>query len=497
MGIFFGFGQGCKAQDEPGPGDRQPAVAGRFYPGTEKELKKTLSGLFADAAGRMSGDVRAVVCPHAGYVYSGKVAAAGYNQIDPKRPYERVFIIASSHHAYYPGVSVYNAGNFVTPLGMVTVDTALATSLIRSHRLFSFEPEADRKEHSLEVQVPFLQYHLTHPFTLVPLVMGTQSAQECRKIAEVLKPYFNERNLFVISTDFAHYPTYNDAVTADKATCDAIVSRSPAALMKFLTDYEKKDIPNLSTNLCGWTSVLTLLYLLEGDPSMTIKPVQYMNSGDSDQGNRSQVVGYWSMVVTKEGKREKDETFAISDNEKMQLLMIARRTVEGYCRYRRIPESGFSGLSQGMTMRAGAFVTLREHGELRGCIGRFTSEKPLYELVQQMSVASSTEDPRFSPVREDELEDLEVEISVLSPMKKITSVEDFIPGKHGIYIKKGNRSGTFLPQVAGETGWSREELLGHCSRDKAGIGWDGWKEAELFIYEAVVFSEQDFNDRTD
>jgi hypothetical protein len=182
--------------------------------------------------------------------------------------------------------------------------------------------------------------------------MGTQSAQECRKIAEVLKPYFNERNLFVISTDFAHYPTYNDAVTADKATCDAIVSRSPAALMKFLTDYEKKDIPNLSTNLCGWTSVLTLLYLLEGDPSMTIKPVQYMNSGDSDQGNRSQVVGYWSMVVTKEGKREKDETFAISDNEKMQLLMIARRTVEGYCRYRRIPESGFSGLSQGMTMRA-------------------------------------------------------------------------------------------------------------------------------------------------
>jgi AmmeMemoRadiSam system protein A len=139
----------------------------------------------------------------------------------------------------------------------------------------------------------------------------------------------------------------------------------------------------------------------------------------------------------------------------------------------------------------GAFVTLNKNHRLRGCIGRFDATEPLYQVVQQMAVASATQDSRFTPVTKDEMQEIEVEISVLTPMTPIQSIDEIVLGKHGICIKKGNRTGTFLPQVATETGWTLEEFLGHCSRDKAGLGWDGWKEAEIFIYEALVFSVSD------
>jgi AmmeMemoRadiSam system protein A len=146
-------------------------------------------------------------------------------------------------------------------------------------------------------------------------------------------------------------------------------------------------------------------------------------------------------------------------------------------------------------MKAGAFVTLKENGELRGCIGRFTADIPLYQVIEEMAISSSTQDNRFLPVTAKEIDKLEIEISVLSPMKKISSIDEIVMGKHGIYIKKGWYSGTFLPQVATETGWSREEFLGHCARDKAGIGWDGWKDAEIYTYEACVFSENEITGR--
>jgi AmmeMemoRadiSam system protein A len=150
-----------------------------------------------------------------------------------------------------------------------------------------------------------------------------------------------------------------------------------------------------------------------------------------------------------------------------------------------------------MKVKSGAFVTLKEKGDLRGCIGRFISDEPLYKVVQEMAIASSTEDTRFPRVESKEIDELEIEISVLSPMKKIHSIDEIELGKHGIYIKKGYYSGTFLPQVATETGWTKEEFLGHCARDKAGIGWDGWKDAEIYTYEADVFSEKEINARKD
>jgi AmmeMemoRadiSam system protein A len=155
----------------------------------------------------------------------------------------------------------------------------------------------------------------------------------------------------------------------------------------------------------------------------------------------------------------------------------------------KTPEVDDKNFSPGLKLHSGAFVTLKEKGELRGCIGRFTADIPLWQVIQQMAISSATQDSRFNPVTAREIDKLEIEISVLSPMKRIYSADEIVLGKHGIYIQKGYYSGTFLPQVATETGWSREEFLGHCARDKAGLGWDGWKDAELYTYEAFVFGE--------
>lgn len=492
MGLFFNMNNGCSAQEPSPPVDRMPAVAGRFYPSDPKELRSTLADLFKKAEPRRTGQVAAIVSPHAGYVYSGQVAASGYNQVDPKRKFDNVFVIASSHHVSFPGASVYNQGDYVTPLGKVKVNRELADRLIRENRIFSFEPDADQTEHSLEVQIPFLQYHLENDFMLVPIVVGAQSEKASREIAQALRPWFTERNLFVFSTDFSHYPTYEDATKTDKATCDAIVSGDPETLVCLLDQYRESSVPNLATNLCGWTSVLVMMNLVTQVKELTISPVQYKNSGDSRYGDHKQVVGYWSLAVVRD-PGGKGPDFGFSDADKQLLLKTARETIHGYLLDQKIPGDNPAEFPATLAVHAGAFVTLKEKGSLRGCIGRFNSDLPLYRLVREMAVASATQDNRFVPVTLPELKGLEIEISVLSPMKKIASAAEIIPGRHGIYIRKGSRSGTFLPQVATEYGWTVDEFLGRCSRDKAGIGWDGWKSAELFVYEACVFSEGEFS----
>lgn len=146
--------------------------------------------------------------------------------------------------------------------------------------------------------------------------------------------------------------------------------------------------------------------------------------------------------------------------------------------------------SENLSMTTGAFVSLYNKGELRGCIGSFGEDEPLWKVVDRMTAAASLHDSRFDPVSEDELNEIEIEISVLTPRRKVAHVDEIVPGKHGIFVEKNGRSGTFLPQVANKTGWNLEELLGHCARDKAGLGWDGWKNANIFVYEALVFGDK-------
>ena len=469
--------------------DRQPAVAGQFYPADKSELTKTLKDLFAESApsGKMSG-IEAIICPHAGYVYSGRVAASSYNQLDPDKEYDNIFILGPSHYVGFEGASVYDEGDFITPLGTVKVNRELGRELVKKYSVFSDRTDAQMREHSIEVQLPFLQYRLQKPFRIVPIVVGAGTLDAITQIADALRPYFNSRNLFVISTDFAHYPNYEDANRVDKATGDAVLSNSVQNLIKTIGTNEKKGIPNLVTCMCGWPCVLTLLSITQNNPDVTYTSVDYRNSGDSGVGDKSRVVGYYSIVVTSKDSSRKIG-FNLNDSEKRSLLALARNTLEGLFQNDGKGSVDVSALTENLKTDCGAFVTLNENQQLRGCIGRFDPTEPLYKVVQEMTVAAATQDYRFKPVREEELESIEIEISVLTPLKRIRSIDEIRLGKNGIYIRKGGRAGTFLPQVATETGWSKEEFLGHCAQDKAGIGWDGWKDAEIYTYEALVFGE--------
>lgn len=194
------------------------------------------------------------------------------------------------------------------------------------------------------------------------------------------------------------------------------------------------------------------------------------------------------------GKSEPKKEFELSTDDKKQLLTIARSALELYINENSLPKYLETDIKPSNQSKAGAFVTLYKKGELRGCIGHIESDIPLYKTIQSLTVSSATKDHRFKSVNQDELREIEIEISVLTPMKKISSIDQIEIGRHGIYIKKGYQTGTFLPQVASNTDWTVEEFLGKCARDKAHIGWDGWKDADLFTYEALKFSESDFKD---
>ncbi len=484
---------GCQAQTRHE--DRQPAVAGQFYPSDKNELRALVDDLFARAAPSEGiQNVVAVITPHAGYAFSGVVAASAFNQVDPAKSYDNIFILGPSHHVGFEGASVYTLGNFITPLGIVKVNTGLAQELVDKNPVFSPRTDAQASEHSIEVQLPLLQVRMKKDFRIVPVVIGSGFPETgerelaiYQKIASALQPYFTPKNLFVISTDFSHYPEYDAAAIVDKATADAVLSNSVKNLTGVYDANAARGVPNLVTSMCGLSGVLSFLYMTQDNPSLKFRLVQYRNAGDVPGGDKSRVVGYCAIAVSAPAGEKTG--FRLDEKEKTTLLRLARQTITQYVTRHSMPDVDPSGLSGNLRTNCGAFVTLNKDGSLRGCIGRFDPDEPLYKVVQQMAVAAATQDYRFSAVDEKEIPGLEIEISVLTPLKKITSIDEIELGRDGIYIRKGAQSGTFLPQVATQTGWSKEEFLGHCSQEKAGLGWDGWKDADLYTYEALVFGE--------
>ncbi len=469
---------------------RKPAVAGQFYPGDSAELERRVAGFLRDGqAGPEAGEIRAIVVPHAGYEFSGAVAASAYRLLDPAKPYRCVFLLGPSHHVGFEGAALYLEGNFRTPLGVVPVDRELGRALAKGSHLFTARADAHAKEHAIEVQLPFLQHIYRDRLRILPILLGDNSPETCAEIAGALKPYLAPEYLFVISTDFSHYPSYDDAVRIDKATAAAVARNSISAFVSTLQSNARKNIPNLATSACGWTGLLTLLSMTAGDSAGAYHLVQYRNSGDTPIGDRNSVVGYWAISYTRPAVSAA-QAFALEEKDKRDLLAIARTTVQSYVGTGELPAVDTARLSTRAKTPCGAFVTLRKNGDLRGCIGSFEPMEPLWKVVQMMAVAAATQDYRFDPVRSDEVPALHIEISALTPMRKIRSIDEIQLGRHGIYIRKGSSGGTFLPQVATETGWTKEQFLGYCARDKAGLGWEGWKEADIYIYEAIVFEEE-------
>jgi MEMO1 family protein len=475
--------------------DRQPFAAGKFYPGDRDTLKITLSQLFADCK-KSPGiwNVRAIISPHAGYQFSGRVAASAFSAIPKDAVFKNIFIIGSSHVMYFDGASVYNCGDYITPLGKVPVNKEIANKLIHDNRIFKFPVTAHIQEHSIENQLPFIQSYFKIVPTIVPVIIGTDDENTVKKVAEALRPWFTPENLFVISSDFSHYPSYKDANENDRLTALSIISGDPKTFLKTLSDNSAKRIPGLVTSMCGWTSGLTLLYLADGDHNLEIKLIDYANSGDSKVGGKAEVVGYNALVMIDKKKigehsGRSESSFNITAEEKKQLFAIAKGSIQSVLDHKGKFLIDEKSIPENLKKPMGAFVTLKINGDLRGCIGRFISSEPLFEVVQESAISSAFEDPRFPPLTKNEYKNTEIEITAIGPLKKINNINEIILGKHGIYIKKDNRSGTMLPQVAIENGWTVEEFLGFTSRDKAGLGWDGWKDAEIFIYEGVVLED--------
>ena len=466
---------------------RRAAVAGSFYPGSKEEVLQQLKDCFKPFLKcKQRSDIQAVIVPHAGWVYSGEVAASAYARIDSSKHYERIFLIGPSHQVWLDAVSVNTAAtHYATPLGEVPVDTAVCQALAsKNPGLFKYDPRAHAREHCLEVQLPFLQYHFEEMPPIVPVIIATDQFDKLVDLNEALSPWFNERNLFVISSDFSHYPSYKDALKADGRTGEAIESGSVQMLANAIERNASENIPGLSTSACGSAAIFTLLIYNQRNPQLHVEHILYRNSGDSEYGDHERVVGYHSYIVYQQANDP--SAFTLSPQEKQTLLKIARSSIEDSCRHQ--PAKPVE-VSENLKTPLGAFVTLHKNGRLRGCIGHFGEDIPLYKTVSQMARSAAFEDPRFPAVTSDEMKDIEIEISVLTPLKRINDISEFKYGQQGIYMRKGYRSGTFLPQVAHEVNWTKEEFLGHCAQDKAGIGWYGWKDAELYTYEAILFEE--------
>ena len=478
----------CNGNMAKEPRVRPATQANRFYTADARELSEEVDSFLAlHAKDRQYEHVAALIVPHAGYYFSGNVAAAAYQSIPDNVQYKRIFLLGPSHHEWLDGASVNTEYDYyATPLGNVKVDVETARLLTntdgtdKTDSVFFYSPRAHDREHCLEVQLPFLQRRLKDVPPIIPIIISTNDYHKLQRIAEALKPYLTEENLFIISSDFSHYPKYEDACEVDARTGKAVESGDVERFIAQLEENARGGVRNLATSACGELAIATLMLMMQ-DGGYEAKHLLYQNSGDIDNHDHSRVVGYHAFAVLRKSE------FSLNDEEKRILKDIALTSIKDSLEGKRIAQPTLNSKLSTLNSKCGAFVSLHKQGRLRGCIGHFGEDVPLHEIVAEMARAAAFEDPRFMPVTRDELDDIDIEISVLTPMRRIQNLDEFELHRHGIYIRKGYRSGTFLPQVADEVNWTKEEFVSHCAQDKAGIGWDGWRDAELYVYEAIVF----------
>ncbi|MCM8795783.1 MAG: AmmeMemoRadiSam system protein B [Candidatus Omnitrophica bacterium] len=462
---------------------KQPSVAGSFYPDNPRELSEMIDKFLEIVKPEaIEADIFALISPHAGYGYSGQTASFGYKLIKDKS-YKTVIVIGPSHYYGFSGVSVYPEGSFRTPLGDLEVDKEFAQKLLSQDPEIIFEPQAFQKEHSVEVQLPFLQKTLKD-FKIVPIVMGDCSLWVCQKLAELLKEAIGSCKdiLVVASTDMYHGYDYQEAEIIDNLTLTYLKNMDAEGLYYGLREGRLQ--------LCGgWPTVTTLLLAKKlGYDKLTV--LNYTNSAELTNKKIKGIwtVGYSSCTILKKG-----EQAMLDKGQRKRLLEIARNSIETYLKTGKklkINQEEDPALLKEM----GVFVTLHEQGELRGCIGNLIGNQPLYLTVRDMAIEAAVGDPRFLPVKLDELKDIEIEISVLSPLEKIDDPAKIKMGRHGVLIRRGFNSGVYLPQVAVETGWSKEEFLSSLCAHKAGLPPDAWKDksTEIYIFTAEVFSEDNY-----
>ncbi len=481
---------------------REPAVAGLFYPRTPSSLSEMIDKLLKDAPDFNISDLRAIISPHAGYVYSGPVAAYGYKQIIGKN-YKTVIILAPSHYAWVRGASVCGAEVYRTPLG----DVKISPKAYELAKKPPFVPEAPARvqrpgwyseasrtapsygqdtphtwEHSDEVQVPFLQKVLKD-FELIPVIVGECDTEQA---AKVLNEFIDEKTLIVVSSDLSHYLPYETAKSVDNQSIKTICNLD-------LSRIEKEEA-------CGRLPIAILMHIAKmhgWKPQL----LNYRNSGDT-AGDKSAVVGYSSIAfVGKLGGTKNDvqsKSSSLTDEQKKFLLKLARNTIKAASRREPLPVVDEKNLDEKLKVKTACFVTLTKGGNLRGCIGHISAIEPLYKAVIENAQAAAMYDTRFEPVKYDEVNNIEIEISILTEPKELNynSAEDLLaklrPGVDGVILNIGGRRSTFLPQVWEQLP-NKVDFLNHLSL-KAGCSPSEWRnpETKVYIYQVEKFSESDF-----
>ena len=460
---------------------RIPVVSGQFYPGNKETLQNTVNKhLESVPEQKIEGKLVSLIVPHAGYTFSGQTAAYSFSLLKDKK-YDIIVLLGPSHRVAVKGASVYNEGSWKTPLGLVKVNSEVANDIISESELFEFYEQAYLREHSLEVELPFLQTVLSE-FQIVPILVNYPEKELCEKLASAIVKAIKGKNaLIVASTDMSHVSNdYDKVKKMDKLTCDDIREFDIEGLFKHINTEKGQ--------LCGSAATLTALLASKKLGADSASFLNYTNSYEVT-GNKGYVVGYCAFAVTKKAISEKKGADMLDKKQQDSLIKIARETIEARLNNRKKP--GFNITDPMLKEKRGAFVTLHKHGNLRGCIGYIMPVEELYNAVSKLVIQSATEDPRFPPVTAAELDNIEIEISVLTVPERISDVDEIELGKHGVIVKSGFRQGVFLPQVATETGWTKEEFLSRLCSGKAGLSPDAWKDkkTEIYTFSAQVFEE--------
>ena len=454
---------------------KEPVWAGKFYSSDPRELAESIGQFLrgVDSKPGIAGDIRALVIPHAGYEYSGRTAAFAYALIQG-RAYDAVAVIGPSHRYGFRGISVYPKGGLKTPLGIASVDEALAAEISKRAGA-RFLPEAFEAEHSVEVQIPFLQITLPG-VKIVPIIMGFPDGRTVQVLAEALAAAGAGKKILVIaSSDMSHFLSKPEANATDAGTIDLIRELKADKILKRMQAGD-----NI---LCGGGPVAVAIRYAQALGGVRAELLKYSDSADTG-GDTSRVVGYGAIALASEETPAAPD-FKLSGAEKKDLLKLARSAVSSYVLDNKILEK--IPRTPGFDTKRGVFVTLKIGGRLRGCIGFIEPVLPLAQAVVQAAVHAASQDPRFNPVTREELSRLEYEISVLTPLMEVKNPSSIRVGRHGLVVAMDGRSGLLLPQVATENGWDRETFLRQTCF-KAGLAPDAWKKgARIFSFEAIVF----------
>lgn len=464
---------------------RKPVIAGSWYPGNPVKLKQEITSFLENAKkADIQGEILALVSPHAGYAYSGAVAGHAYKQVLNER-YDAVIVLAPSHREAFHGVSVFNKDGYETPLGVVPVHKEIANALIEQSEEIKFSWQGHREEHSLEIQLPFLQVAIPD-LKIVPIVFWDHSWENCERLAEaIVKVVKDKKVLIVASSDLYHGYEYDECIKTDTKTLELVEELNPKKL------YEGFKSENLMA--CGAGGILVAEMAAMKLGADKAKIIMQTNSGDVTGVKNDYIVGYGAVAVYRKSQQGGSDKVGVDsglkDEEKQFLLKIARQTIEKSVQNKKSPKlkHDFPVLKE----KRGGFVTLTKNGMLRGCIGYITAVLPLDETIVEMAQAAAFRDPRFPPVTKDEVSELEIEISVLTPIQEIENIEQIEVGTHGIIIERGGNSGLLLPQVATDYGWDRETFLEHTCQ-KAGLPPNAWKKdgTKIKIFSADVFHEK-------